>query len=43
MLIIEEVTLNIIEHGFDDKSNSMGLHIIMQLAKNVAYTNSFDH
>lgn len=83
-LIIEEVTLNVIEHGFDDKkeniiiirvifgndtitisekdncrqfdpkayydivskgnnkSNSMGLHIIMQLAKNVAYTNSFE-
>lgn len=82
--IIEEVSLNVIEHGFDDKkdniiiirvifsndtitisekdncrqfdpkayydivskeddkSNSIGLHIIMQLAKNVAYTNSFD-
>lgn len=81
--IIEETTLNVIEHGFegkrdntiiirvifyndtitisvkddcrqfdpkayydivskdDDKSNSMGLHIVMQLAKNVAYTNSF--
>ncbi|MBQ9391278.1 MAG: ATP-binding protein [Lachnospiraceae bacterium] len=83
-LIIEEVSLNVIEHGFDekkdniiivrvifcddtitisvkdncsrfdpkayydivsregDKTNSMGLHIVMQLAKNVAYTNSFD-
>ena len=26
----------------DDKSNNMGLHLIMQLAKDVAYTNSFD-
>lgn len=27
---------------YGDKTNSMGLHLVMQLANNVAYTNSFD-
>ncbi len=83
-LVIEEVSLNVIEHGFvhgknntiiirviflsdsiivsikddcphfnpknyydivcknDDVSNNIGIHLVMQLAKKVVYTNSFD-